>query len=86
MSEELPGLEAFDGTARPQMVNKDANPRYWRLIDEFKKITGIPMLLNTSFNVRGQPIVCTPKEAIDTFLHAPFEALAIGNAVVGSGT
>ena len=67
-----------DGTARPQMVNKQVNPRYWNLINEFKKMTGIPMVLNTSFNVQ-EPIVCTPEDAINTFRNANFDALVLEN-------
>lgn len=78
---KIPAVVHVDGTARPQMVNRHANPRYWRLIDEFKKITGIPMLLNTSFNVQ-EPIVCTPQDAINTFRNANFEALVLENNLV----
>ncbi len=75
---KIPAVVHVDGTARPQMVNKDVNPRYWRLINEFKKITGIPMLLNTSFNVQ-EPIVCSPEDAIKTFGNANFDALVLEN-------
>lgn len=78
---KIPAVVHVDGTARPQMVNKDANPRYWNLINEFKKITGIPMLLNTSFNVQ-EPIVCTPQDAINTFGNANFDALVLENNLV----
>ena len=74
----IPAVVHVDGTARPQMVNKDTNPRYWNLINEFKKLTGIPMLLNTSFNVQ-EPIVCTPQDAIKTFGNANFDALVLQN-------
>lgn len=79
--ERVPAVVHVDGTARPQMVNKDANPRYWKLINEFKKLTGIPMLLNTSFNVQ-EPIVCTPKNAVNTFKNANFDALVLENNLV----
>lgn len=75
---KIPAVVHVDGTARPQMVNKQTNPRYWRLIDEFKKITGIPMLLNTSFNVQ-EPIVCTPQNAVNTFNNSNFDALVLEN-------
>ena len=78
---KIPAVVHVDGTARPQMVNKDVNPRYWRLINEFKKITGIPMLLNTSFNVQ-EPIVCSPQDAINTFRNANFDALVLENNLV----
>ena len=78
---KIPAVVHVDGTARPQMVNKQTNPRYWRLIDEFKKITGIPMLLNTSFNVQ-EPIVCTPQNAVNTFNNSNFDALVLENNLV----
>ena len=70
-----------DGTARPQMVSRETNPRYWNLINEFKKLTGIPMLLNTSFNVQ-EPIVCSPQDAIRTFQNSNFDALVLENNLV----
>jgi len=79
--DKVPAVVHVDGTARPQMVNRDANPRYWRLIEEFRKITGIPMLLNTSFNVQ-EPIVCTPQDAISTFNNSNFDALVLENNLV----
>ena len=78
---KIPAVVHVDGTARPQMVNKEVNPRYWQLIDEFKKITGIPCVLNTSFNVQ-EPIVCTPQDAINTFQNSNFDALALENNLV----
>lgn len=79
--EKIPAVVHVDGTARPQMVNKTVNPRYWNLINEFKKLTGIPMLLNTSFNVQ-EPIVCMPQDAIKTFKNANFDALVLENNLV----
>ncbi len=79
--DKIPAVVHVDGTARPQMVNRDVNPRYWRLIDEFKKLTGIPMLLNTSFNVQ-EPIVCMPENAINTFKNANFDALVLENNLI----
>jgi carbamoyltransferase len=78
---KIPAVVHVDGTARPQMVNKEVNPRYWNLIDEFRKITGIPLLLNTSFNIQ-EPIVCTPQDAINTFQNANFDALVLENNLV----
>ena len=78
---KIPAVVHVDGTARPQMVSRKTNPRYWNLINEFKKITGIPMLLNTSFNVQ-EPIVCTPQDAIKTFKNANFDALVLENNLV----
>jgi carbamoyltransferase len=68
-----------DNTARIQSVTKTANPRYHQLISEFAKISGIPAVLNTSFNDAEQPLVCTPKEAIKTFFGTGLDILAIGD-------
>lgn len=78
---KIPAVVHVDGTARPQMVSKETNPRYWNLINEFRKITGIPLLLNTSFNIQ-EPIVCTPGDAINTFKKANFDALVLENNLV----
>lgn len=79
--QKIPAVVHVDGTARPQMVSKISNPRYWNLINEFKKLTGIPMLLNTSFNVQ-EPIVCTPQDAVNTFNNSNFDALVLENNLV----
>ena len=79
---QLPAITHVDGSARVQTVSKDQNPRFWTVLNEFGKISGMPLLLNTSFNVRGQPIVCTPAEACETFLFAGLDLLVIGNYLV----
>jgi carbamoyltransferase len=71
-----------DNTVRVQTVRKEIFPRYWNLINEFKKITGVPAVLNTSFNVAGQPIVCTPRDAIMTFFGCGLDYLAIEDYLV----
>jgi carbamoyltransferase len=80
--EQLPAITHVDGSARVQAVSKEDNPQFWTLLNEFGRVSGIPVLLNTSFNVRGQPIVCTPKEAVETFLFAKLDVLVMGNYVV----
>lgn len=77
----LPAATHVDGTCRVQTVEHDANPRYWSLIREFAKLTGIPAVVNTSFN-DSEPIVCTPQEAIDCFLRTHMDALVIENCMV----
>jgi carbamoyltransferase len=79
--QRVPAIVHVDGTARPQTVSRATNPRYWRLIDEFRKITGVPVLLNTSFNIQ-EPIVCSPADAVRTFQSASFDALAIEDHLV----
>lgn len=71
-----------DGTARFQTVRQDTNPKFWGLLQKFKEITGISALLNTSFNLAKQPIVNTPKEAIETFARSGMDNLAIGDFLV----
>lgn len=78
---EIPAVVHVDGTARPQIVEPDANPRYYRLIKEFEAITHVPALLNTSFNVQ-EPIVCTPEDAVRTFLATDVDMLVMENLLV----
>jgi len=80
--DEIPAVVHVDGTTRPQTVTKRQNPLYYRLIKEFKKETGVPVVLNTSFNIRGKPIVRTPKEAMATFYTEDMDVLVLGNYVV----
>ncbi len=77
--DKIPAVTHFDGTARIQTVSKKTNPCYWKMIDEFKKITGIGVVLNTSFNVRDEPIVCSPLDAIGCFYSSGMDYLAVGN-------
>jgi carbamoyltransferase len=79
---EIPAVTHADNTARVQTVTREANPRYWRLIKEFEKLTGTPVIMNTSFNLRGEPIVCTPKDAIRTFYSCGLDFLAIGSFII----
>ena len=78
----IPAVTHVDGTARPQTVTRSTNPRYWEVIKEFERITGVPVILNTSFNVRGEPIVCTPVEAVRCFFGTGMDALVIGDFIV----
>jgi len=78
----LPAITHLDGTARVQTVSRAQNPLYYALIEEFGKLTGVPVLVNTSFNVQGEPIVCTPAEAFNSFAHTDMDYLVMGNALV----
>ena len=78
----IPSVTHVDGSARPQTVEKEINPLYWRLIDEFGKHTGVPVIMNTSFNLRGEAIVHTPTDAIRTFFSSGMDALVIGSFLV----
>ena len=75
----------MDGTGRLQTVEQGISPLYWRIIREFENLTGVPVVLNTSFN-ENEPIVCTPQEAIECFLRTKMDALVIGNYLVGNLT
>ena len=79
--DRIPAVVHVDGSARPQTVSRETNPRYWQLIREFEKLTGVPVLLNTSFNIQ-EPIVCTPAHAVSTYQQASFEALVLENHLV----
>ena len=70
------------GTARLQTIHPDANPGFHRLVEKFGQATGVPVLLNTSFNIRGEPIVNTPEDAINTFLISGIDSLVMGNCIL----
>ncbi len=78
----LPAITHVDGTARIQTVNRRYAEKYWLLLDAVEQLSGIPLVLNTSFNMRGQPIVCTPEEAIRTLILAKLDALFMGNFLI----
>ena len=75
-----------DGTVRPQLVHRNTNPPYYALIKEFGRLTGEPLLLNTSFNIRGEPIICDPREAIRCFYDSGIDTLVLGPFVLRKGT
>jgi len=75
----IPAVTHVDYSARLQTVHRETNPRYYALIDAFRQRTGCPVLVNTSFNVRGEPIVCSPEDAFRCFMGTEIEALAVGN-------
>lgn len=79
---DLPAVTHVDYSARLQTVHADTNPRFHRLISAFKAATGCPVLVNTSFNVRGEPIVCTPEDAFRCFMGSEIELLVVGNCVL----
>lgn len=79
--ERIPAVVHTDGSCRVQCVRSETNPRYHKVISEFQKLTGVPVVLNTSFNDQ-EPIVCTPEDAINTFLKTEIDVLAIGDCLV----
>lgn len=77
--DRIPAVVHVDGTARPQSVSRQSNPRYWALIEAYRQRSGIPLVLNTSFNVHEEPIVCRPEEAVRALVDDRIDCLAIGD-------
>src|SRR5262249_52725080 len=75
----IPAVRHVDGTARIQTINREQSPRYYDLLKAFQARTGVPVLVNTSFNTRGEPIVCTSRDALECFWTSPIDALVIGS-------
>src|ERR1700756_3193358 len=78
----IPATTHVDGTARLQCVYEEYNPRYYKLIEKFGELTGVPVVLNPSFNLKGEPIVCTPEEAFSTFSRSGMDALVMGDFLI----
>jgi len=78
---DMPAITHIDFSARIQTVHKETNPRYYELIEEFKSLTGYGVIVNTSFNVRGEPIICTPEDAYRCFMRTEMDYLVVGNFV-----
>jgi carbamoyltransferase len=78
----IPAVTHADGTGRLQTVRREVNPAFWALIREFHALAGVPLVLNTSFNLQGEPIVCSPKDAIRTFFSSGLDALFLGPFVL----
>lgn len=78
----VPAITHVDDTARPQLVYREQSPRYWKLINKFYQKTGVPLILNTSFNLKGEPIVNTPQNAFNTFSKSEMDILVLGNFIV----
>jgi len=81
-ADKIPAVRHTDGTARIQTINENQHPRYYQLLKAFKEKTGVPVLVNTSFNTLGKPIVCTPRDALECFWSSPFDALVIGSFLI----
>lgn len=82
MKKSMPAAVHVDNTARPQLVDEETNPVYYRSIKEYERITGLPGVINTSFNMHEEPIVCSPSEAISAYLQSNLDVLAIGDFLV----
>ncbi len=79
---DVPAITHVDYSARVQTVSRETNPRYYALIEAFAARTDCPMLVNTSFNVRGEPIVCTPEDAYACFMGTEMDVLSLGSFVL----
>jgi len=78
MADRVPAIRHVDGTARAQTVSKEQSPRFHALLERFQEQTGVPVLVNTSFNTRGKPVVCTPQDALECFYTSPIDVLTMG--------
>lgn len=81
-ADQIPAVRHIDGTARIQTINQQQHPQYYQLLKAFKEKTGVPVLVNTSFNTLGKPIVCSPRDAIECFWTSPFDVLVIGSYLI----
>lgn len=82
MREKVPAITHVDGTARVQTVTRESNPKYYALIEAFERRRGVPMVLNTSFNIMGEPIVNTPSDAARCFFSTGMDALVLGDYIL----
>jgi len=82
VQKRVPAVVHVDGSGRLQTIDKESNPKYYKLINAYYKKTGIPLILNTSFNVKGEPIVCTPEDAIKCFLNTKIDYLVLDNYLI----
>ncbi len=79
MKKNCPGVVHVDGVARPQLLSNEDNPSFYKIIDEYRKLAGIPSIINTSFNIHKEPIVCSPADAVRAFKIGHLDYLVIGN-------
>ncbi len=84
-SDKVPAITHVDGSSRPQVVHREVSPRYHRLIEKFEEATSVPLVLNTSFNLKGEPIVGSPADAFNTFRRSGLDVLVLENFIVSKG-
>jgi carbamoyltransferase len=84
MKKHCPAVVHVDGTARPQIIDSEREPEYYKIVDEYRKITGLPSVINTSFNMHEEPIVCTPEDAIRAFKEGHLDYLALGHYLLSN--
>jgi carbamoyltransferase len=78
MEERSPGVVHVDGTSRPQIIDESTHPLYYSILEKYYNKTGIPSLINTSFNMHGEPMVCTPAQSVKSFLQSETDGLVMG--------
>ncbi|MGH2602714.1 MAG: carbamoyltransferase C-terminal domain-containing protein, partial [Dehalococcoidia bacterium] len=78
MRREMPAVVHVDGTARPQILDRETNPAYYRILEHYERLTGLNSIVNTSFNMHEEPIVCSPEDAVRGFMEAKLDYLAMG--------
>jgi len=83
MKEHCPAVIHVDGTARPQIVDSKTNPSFYQIIKHYYELSGVPVVVNTSFNMHEEPIVCTPEDAIRSYSQGQLDNLAIGKFLLG---
>jgi carbamoyltransferase len=86
MRTHCPAVVHVDGTARPQLITRETNPGYYKIVDEYRKITGLPCIINTSFNMHEEPIVCSPRDALRAFRDSQLDYLTMGKFLVRNVT
>ena len=79
---EIPAVTHVNYSSRVQTLKNETNPRFWKLLDDFEQHTGCPVLVNTSFNVRGEPIVCSPEEAYQCFMRTKMDYLVLNGCLL----
>ena len=80
-AKKAPAVAHIDNTARPQLVKEKVNPRFYRLIKEYQKISGLPLLINTSFNTHEEPIVCKPEEGLQSLIDGVIDYFVVGDYI-----
>jgi carbamoyltransferase len=83
MKERCPAVVHIDGTARPQIVDRETNPSFHRVIQKYAELSGVPVVVNTSFNMHEEPIVCTPSDAVRSWSQGQLDNLAVGPFLLG---
>lgn len=85
MKQNMPAAVHVDGTARPQLIRREVNSRYYDILKSYERLTGLPTLINTSFNMHEEPIVCTPEDAVRAFIASQLDVLVLGDYIVKGG-